>query len=304
MDKNLSSNEVKTPEKKAVTFPRWLLILISIVFVVACFAIVLIGLSSIFKVNGENGNYSVGQVILSSGLKDNQPVDIKNVFKPSDTIICTVKTTGVDGGIIGMRWFFGDKMIHETTNKAQNSVIYNSIRSSSSAILSEGKYHIDILIVDHVIKTVMFEIKIYHPDISPPISIPNGHKSIELPWFPEVPFAFDEIWKIDATPWKVNEVKVVLMDNVQKYFVAVSVDTNIKNVESLSKDDAKKIARPIALYALENHYIEKAKSFEIDGKHYDLDQYIYVNLVNPLTHGVFRVEFKMDELKSNSNPSG
>jgi hypothetical protein len=114
-------------------------------------------LKSAFKINIENGNYDIEQVILSSDLKDNQPVDIKTIFKPSDTIICTVKTTGVDG-VIGMRWFFGDQIIYETIGRTQNNVISSYIRSNSSLILSEGKYRVEIFLIKEPIEVVYFEI--------------------------------------------------------------------------------------------------------------------------------------------------
>ena len=72
--------------------------------------------------------------------------------------------------------------------------------------------------------------KIYRPTVNPPISIPEGHQNIEVPWYPEVPFAFDEVWSIENTEWKINEVKVVLMDDTQEYFVAVVVDTDMKDI--------------------------------------------------------------------------
>jgi len=264
-------------------------------FVGVCYLILVAVSPSVSIIQGA---YDIESVTLSSDLKDNQPLDIKDVFRPSDTIICTVKTTGIEG-VIGMRWFFGDKMVYEVKGRTQNNTISSYIKSNSSSILLEGPYRVEIFVTNkpEPLETLHFEVKIYHPTINPPISIPNGHQSIELPWFPEVPFAFDETWKIGDTEWKVNEVKIVLMDDTQEYFVAIVIDTDMSNIASLIESEAKEITSPIALYALENGYIEKAKSFEIDGQYYDLDQSIFVILINPATHQVYRVQFTMAELK-------
>ena len=293
MNQSLLSAEISPIEKKSPKFSGWFIAIISIglsCLVIAC------AMLPVFKVSSQHGTYDIKEVIVSSGLKDNEPVNVKSTFKPSDTIICTVKTTGVDG-IIGMRWLLDDNVIYEVTGETQNNTISSYIKSSSSAILSEGKYRVEIFMVKEPIETAYFEIKIYHPTVSPPITIPAGHKSIELPWFPEVPFAFDEIWKIDGTEWKVNEVKVVLKDDTQEQFIAILISANMKDIKSLSENQAKQITRPIALYALENGYVENAKGLEIDGKHYDLDQSLFVILLNPSTQQVYRVQFTMDELK-------
>jgi len=87
------------------------------------------------------------------------------------------------------------------------------------------------------------------------------------------------------------------MDDTQEYFVAVVVETDMKDMLSISEDEAKTRTRAIALYAIENGYVEQAKSLEIDGKQYDLDQSIFVNLKNPSNQQIYRVEFTMDELK-------
>ena len=154
--------------------------------------------------------------------------------------------------------------------------------------------------VEEALETVYFEVKIYHPTVNPPISIPEGHTNIEVPWYPEAPFAFDEVWNIDGSNWKVNEVKVVLMDDTKEYFVAVVVDTDMKDILSLSEEEAKSRTREVALYALENGYVEKAKRLEIDGKHHDLEKSLFVILKNPSNQLVYRIQFMMNELLSNN----
>jgi hypothetical protein len=291
-------SEVQPQEKKPSKFPRWLLIAAPILFIGVCCVILVVVVKPFFNVNVKSGGYSIESVTLSSDLENNQPVDVKDVFNPSEAIICTVKTTGIEDGIIGMRWFLGENKIYEHIGKTKNNTISTYIQSNASAVLPEGKYRVEIFLVESSIEEVVyFEVKIYHPAVNPPIATPEGHINIEIPWYPEVPFAFDEVWNIDDTEWKINEVKVVLMDNTQEYFVAVVVNTDMKDISSISEDEAKAITRAIAVYAIENGYLEKAKTIEIDGKHYDLDQSFFVILKNPSNQQVYRIKFTMHELK-------
>lgn len=297
MSENPLPNEVQTQEKKTSKFPRWLLIVAPILFIGICCVVLAVVIKPFFNVNVKSGGYSIESVTLSSDLKDNQPVDIKDVFNPSEAIICTVKTTGIEDGIIGMRWYLGENKIYEYTGKTKNNTISTYIESNRSAVLPEGKYRVEIFMVEEPLETVYFEVKIYHPTVNPPISIPEKHTNIETPWYPEVPFAFDEVWDIDGTEWKINEVKVVLMNDTQEYFVAVVVNTDMKDMLSINEDEAKARTRAIAHYAVENGYVEKGKGLEIDGKHYDLDQSVFVILVNPSNQQVYRIKFTMNELK-------
>ena len=66
---------------------------------------------------------------------------------------------------------------------------------------------------------------------------------------------------------------------------------------SLSEDEVKARTRVIALYAIENGYVDIAKSLEIDKKHYDLDQSLFINLINPSNQQSYRIKFTMDELQ-------
>lgn len=300
MGVNFKDGDDTKAKGKNTKFSLWVIIFVCCALVVISIWVIVLHLPPIFSITTDQGGFDIDQVTLSSNMQGNQPTEIKDVFKPSDTIFCTVKTTGTDGGVVGMRWFYGNKKIYETTIKAQNYVVYSAIRSNSSIVLAEGKYHVDIVIVDEVIKTVDFEVKIYHPSVEPPVPTPIGHRSVETPWFPEVPFAFDEIWTIGNKEWKVNEVKVVLKDDTQQQFVAVLVDSDIKGILSLTDSEAQELTRPVALYALENGYIEKAETFKIDGRHYDLLQSLFVILSNPSTHEIFRVEFKINELRPGS----
>jgi hypothetical protein len=296
MAENQYPTEVSA-EKKISRFPRWLLIGVSIVLIGACCVASAVVAKRFFKLKVGGGGYSVESVTLSTGLENGQPVGIKDTFMPSDTIICTVKTTGWDEGGIGMRWYVGETKIYEARGNTKNNTISTYIQSNKSAVLPEGKYRVEVFIVEEPVETVYFEVKIYHPAVNPPISIPKGHKNFEVPWYPEVPFAFDEVWNIDDAEWRINEVKVVLRDKAQEYFVEVVVDTDMKDLLSISEEEAKARTRAVALYAIENGYVEKAKGLEIDGKHYNLDQLLFVTLENPSSQAVYRVQFMMDELK-------
>ncbi len=273
------------------------MIVVPILLLGVCCVVLTVVAKPFLNLNVESGGYSIESVTLSTGLENGQPVDVKDVFMPSDKILCTVKTSGADGGIIGMRWYLGENKIYEYTGKTKDNIISTYISSNKSVSLPEGKYRVEIFMVDDPLEIVHFEVKAYHPTVNPPISIPEGHKNSEVPWYPEVPFAFDEVWKIDDSEWKINEVKVVLMDDTQEYFVAVVVETDMEDMLSISEEEVKERTRAIALFAIQNGYVEKAKSLEIDGKHYDLDQSIFVNLKNPSNQQIYRVKFTMDELK-------
>ena len=290
-------DEVATPQKKGSNVSRWLLIGIPVALIGICCIAALIVAPSVFKLRLENGDYSIESVTLSTGLENGQPVGIREVFMPSDNIICTVKTSGVDGGIIGMRWYAGEQLIYENTGKTIDNTISTYIASNSSLVLPDGDYRVEIYMVDDPLETVHFEVRTYHPSANPPISIPDGHKNIEIPWYPEVPFAFDEVWEIGGSKWTINEVKIVIMKDTDEYFVAVVVDTDLEHIASMSEADAKKLASPVAQYAVENNYLEKARSLEIDGIKYKLDKFVFVNLINPVTKEVYRAKFRMDELR-------
>jgi hypothetical protein len=105
--------------------------------------------------------------------------------------VIIVETTGIDGISIGMRWYLGSDLIYEHVGKTENNTISTYIQSNKDVTLPEGEYHVDVSMFDEVFRTVHFEVEAYHPTVNPPIVVPEGHESIELPWYPEVPFAFD-----------------------------------------------------------------------------------------------------------------
>jgi hypothetical protein len=261
MTENPLSKEIQQLKEKKSKLFSWLLIVVPILLLGICCLALAFVVDLVSNVNIKKGGYSIESITLSSELKDNQPVDIKDVFMPSETIICTVKTIGIEDGIIGMRWYHGEDKIYQHIGKTTNNTIATYIQSNKYAILPEGKYRVEIFIVDEAIDTVYFEVKIYHPTVSPPISTPDGHQKIDAPWFPEVPFAFDEVWNIDGTQWEINEVKIVLMDNIQEYFVAVVVNTDMTDMLSASEDEIKSANSRYCTICNRKWLFSKSKNF-------------------------------------------
>ena len=158
MAENPLSNEVST-EKKGSKFPRWLLFAVSVLLIGVCCVVLVLVVKPFFNLNVQSGGYSIESVTLSTGLEDGQPVGIKDVFLPSDKIICTVTTSGVDGGIIGMRWYLNDEKIYEQAGKTVNNTIGTFIQGDGSTVLPEGKYRVEIFITGEPLETVYFEVK-------------------------------------------------------------------------------------------------------------------------------------------------
>lgn len=286
-----STNTKQTPQSR---FPRWLIV-VAVLFLlaVACVASVLILLSNFITVKG--GGYSIDQVILTNTLDANgRPVGSSDTFMPSQKIICWVSTSGVDG-IVGMRWYYGDKLVGEQFAKTRNNSFYTFLQSNKYGTLEEGQYRVQVQLTPDgtPLKTLYFTVKKYVPNVAPPQPTPTNHQSIEKQPYPEVPFAFDETWTIGETQWRVNEVKIMFLDGGVS-FVEVVIDTDIKDPTTLSEKQAKDIARPIALYAIQHGYLERARDLQIDGKSYALNELLFVSLVN--SAGGYRAKFSLSEL--------
>jgi hypothetical protein len=128
-------------------------------FVAVCFVLIGLAFLAATNIGIKTGGYSIDQVIVSNNLTDKRPAVYPVVFHPSDTVFCTVRTTGVDG-IVGMRWFYGDEVISQAIVKTKNNSISSYIKQSSPGGLPEGSYHVEIFIVeDQPIKTIYFEVK-------------------------------------------------------------------------------------------------------------------------------------------------
>lgn len=253
--------------------------------------------------NVSAGGYSIEEVVLTDNLdKNGKPIGSKDRFRPSDPIVAWVSTRGAEG-IIGMRWFYEDEMIFERFGKTQGNQIYTYIQSNKTSVLPEGKYRVEITTGGTPHETLYFSIKQYRPEVLPAQPTPEGHQKIEASAFVEVPFAFDEIWTIDGEEWEINEVKIVFLGDETEFISIVAMtDADIPN---LTENQSFALAKPIATYAVKNGYLDMARNLTIDGKSYDLNKEIYVNLVssrsNNLSFGtkekaVYRVGFNIADL--------
>jgi hypothetical protein len=124
-----------------------------------CCVVLAIVARPFFSLDIQTGGYSIESATLSTGIEDGQPVGIKEVFLPSEKIICTVRTSGADGGIIGMRWYLNDEVIYVQTGKTVNNTIETFIQGDGSTDLPEGKYRVEIFITGEPLETIYFEVQ-------------------------------------------------------------------------------------------------------------------------------------------------
>lgn len=250
---------------------------------------------------GPAGNYSIEQVVLTNRLDDNEkPIGSANNFRPYEPIIGWVGTKGAEG-TVGFRWFHEDEMLFEYFGQTQDHQIATYLESNDTAVLPEGDYRLEIHTTGLTPQeTIEFTVKQYRPEVIPPQPVPSDHRRIEPSPFVEVPFAFDEIWLLNGLDWKINEVKIVFLDD--KVVPAIVVKTE-RDLSKLSKAEAAKLTNPLVAYAFKNGYLDQARNLKIDGVTYPLNEQMYVNLVNPevdpLTEpekAVYRVSFDITSL--------
>jgi hypothetical protein len=246
-------------------------------------------------------NYSIDRVVLTNRLdEDERPIGSAHKFRPYEPIIGWVGTKGTEGAI-GFRWFHEDELLFEYFGQTQDHQIATYLESNDIAVLTEGDYRLEIHTTGVTPQeTIEFTVKQYRPQVIPPQPIPTGHQRVEPSALVEVPFAFDEVWLINGAEWKINEVKLVFLDD--KVFPAIVVKTD-HDLSQLAEAEATKLANPLVAYALKNEYLERARSLKVDGVTYPLNEQIYVNFVNPevdpLTEPgkmVYRVNFDITNL--------
>jgi hypothetical protein len=105
-----------------------------------------------------SGGYNIEYVIVSNDIGNDQPAYDDLVFHRTDTIFCTVNTTGIDG-IVGVRWFFGTDIISETIGRTQNNILSSYIKAESAEGLPEGSYHVEVFVIeDQPVKTIFFTV--------------------------------------------------------------------------------------------------------------------------------------------------
>lgn len=275
-------NEISQPPATSKSSRKKYLIIGVVLVVVTCAILGGVGYFYIsdlmqYDLVGSGGPYSIEKVVLTNELDtDGQPVGSMNTFRPSDTIIGWVGTKGAEG-IIGFRFFYEDEMIFERFGKTQDNQIFGYVQSNDAFILPEGNYRLEIHTTGGTPHEVLeFSVEQYKPEIVPLQPTPVDHQQLETTVFVEIPFAFDEVWTVDDDKWQINEVKIVFLGD-ETVFPAIVVATDF-DVSTLSAEQAYELAKPIAMYAIENGYIETANDIEVDGVSYDFDQ-IYVNLI-------------------------
>jgi hypothetical protein len=251
-----------------------------------------------FDAWGPDGPYTINEIVLTDKLDENgYPIGYVDKFRPDQQIICWVSTKGAEG-IIGMRWYYEDKLIFEHFDKTQDNQIYTFVQSSPTVTLPEGNYHVDIHITQTPRKTLYFKVERYKSEVIPAQPTPINHENKEDSPFVEVPFAFDEVWKISDKEWVINEVKVTFLED-DNIFVSIAVETDL-DLSKLSQEQVFAITKPIGAYAIKNGYLEHGRSLQIDGKFYPLDKTIYVNLIDiKLEKGLAGKENRVYRVKLN-----
>ena len=292
----MSLKDHNVPEPASIR-SRTKSIVISVIVLIAIGAIgaFLISKSYLqYDLYGSGGGYSIIEVVLTDELDtDGKPIGSKSTFTPSDTIIGWVHTEGADG-IIGFRWFHDAEVIFEHFGKTQANQLSTYIQSNNSIILPEGNYQLEISTGGTPLETIEFTVAQDKPELSTVQPTPVGHQKLEKSPFVEVSFAFNEIWAINDDEWQINEVKIVLLNETPIIAVVAIVEGN---PAELTGSQLIPISEPIALYALQNGYVETARSLEIDGETLEYDQ-IFVTLFNPEVGAGNRTPFEIDQLEA------
>jgi hypothetical protein len=160
-------------------------------------------------------------------------------------------------------------------------------------ILPEGNYRLEITTGGTPLEVIEFTVSQDKPELSTIQPTPIGHQKLETSPFVEVPFAFDEIWTIDGEDWQINEVKIVLLSETPIIAVVAIVE---ENPAELTENQLRPITQPIALYAIQNGYLETAKSLEIDGEILEYEE-LFITLFNPELGAGNRTPFVIDQLE-------
>jgi hypothetical protein len=246
-----------------------------------------------YDLYGSGGGYSITEVVLTDEIDiDGKPIGSKSTFTPSDTIFGWVHTEGAEG-IVGFRWFHDSDMIFEHFGKTQANQIITYIESNNNVILPEGNYRLEITTGGTPLEVIEFTVSQDKPELSTIQPTPIGHQKLETSPFVEVPFAFDEIWTIDGEDWQINEVKIVLLSETPIIAVVAIVE---ENPAELTENQLRPITQPIALYAIQNVYLETAKSLEIDGEILEYEE-LFITLFNPELGAGNRTPFVIDQLE-------
>jgi hypothetical protein len=248
------------------------------------------------------GRFSIDDIILTDELDAaGYPINrqSKNIYRSTQRINAVVYTTGIDT-IIGMRWYHEDTLLFEHFERTAENHVATYIEGSLSSPLPRGKYHVDILKSRNgsPLRTLNFTVEEFELEVVPPQPTPVGHFNIENAPYVEVPFVFDEKWTVEGQSWRINEVKIVFLQDTELFAVVAETDLNPLK---LSEEEMKTLAKPIALYAIRNGYLDQARQLQINGKTYSLDEPLAIILVNPELPGQGnRARFDINELHDSS----
>lgn len=199
------------------------------------------------------GGYLVERLILTdevvdAGLEETVTTSSRNsVFSPTARISAVVFTSGAEG-IIGMRWFYEDEVLVESFERTKNNSYVTFLEGSLWQPLPSGNYRVEVLTArgSPPVVTIRFKVAESELRVTPAQPTPAGHVDLESTQYLEVPFAFDEEWEIDSLLHTINEVKIVFIGG--NALLAVVVETELLH-DAITDDEARDIARPVALYA-------------------------------------------------------
>lgn len=243
--------------------------------------------------------YSVEDLIVTNDLRtlDESEQRPQTEFEATERINAVVVTSGDDAGVMGIKWYYDDILIHEQFGKTNNNQFVSFIQGSPLTPLVSGNYRVEATVIaGGTLITRTFKVKDYEIvlDVNPLLPTPIGHINIENAPYANVPFAFDEVWEIENTDWIINEVKIAFF--IDRVFFNVIVESEILP-DRISKEEATEIARPIAEYAIQNGYLQTAREIEVNGKKHEFTDPITITLFNKEFGGGYRVLFDLEELK-------
>ena len=206
-----------------------------------------------FKTDFYAGGYSVEDVIVTDEFgPDEKPLnqESKTNFPPIGRINTAVFTSGIDA-TVGMLWYHEDTLIFELFERTRDNYIATYIEGESHRPLPSGEYRVEIHIGrdNPPIKTVRFTVEENDLVVIPAQPTPVGHKNIENAPFLEIPFAFDEIWKVNGEEWQINEAKIVFLSDAELFVVVVETDLNPLD---FSEEELETFTKPVAQYAIDN----------------------------------------------------
>ena len=131
-------------------------------FAIALFAICLLGFALLaceFSIGG--GEPSVEAAVMAGSLDANyEPVDMTNVFDPTDTFYCSVKVTDLEGGSeVTARWFFGSELLGEYTYAAEaGGSGHIGFNLSPAGTWVAGNYRVDIYLNGELAQSAAFSV--------------------------------------------------------------------------------------------------------------------------------------------------